>query len=94
MSEPFIVNNTRGGDLLEYRYQFSGVVFLSRLTTRRVGFGVECFAKVEREEGRRKGRMEEWIKALFAFCSGTKYRTVLLVAYRYFEHGVEGRKVE
>lgn len=53
---------------------------------------MECFAKVERKEGRRKGRIGEWIKALFAFCSGTKYRTVLLVAYGYFEHDVEGKE--
>ena len=47
------------------------------------------------KEGRKEGGKEGWrdgIKALFAFCSGTKYRMVQLVAHWYFEHDVDRRK--
>lgn len=47
------------------------------------------------KEGRKEGGKEGWrdgIKALFAFCSGTKYRMVQLVAHWYFEHGMDRRK--
>jgi len=80
-SEPSIDNNTRGGEI-----RYGSVAFLSRLTTRRAW---DLFLGVL---PRWKEGIEGWIKALFAFCSSTKYRLVLLVAYRYFEYGVDGRK--